>query len=438
MAGILDWFPNTAFGATGSPEAMQDDREVSELLARLQSAQQAPGQTVSLPFAGMVADVPAAAEKKQVFAPSVEPSTLESGTPPGRQIPATKSGDRLVGEEPIGGVTTIQRNPSVRGNKVQPPAPTPDFGMSFGERMSTFGDALTGRAYSHPAAVAQDRAAAYGALVQMGFDPKTAELAARQPELLKALLASKLGAGKSTGIGLNPVWLEDDQGNTVLGQMSDRGEAIRSKLPPGLRPLSPMEQAGGKRYAGELGKSAAEAEAMLAPVKTQVTKALKDINRLRSHPGLDAATGLSSVLDPRNIIPGTDAWNFWALNKTAKAESFMAAREGLKGAGQVTDFEGEKGEQAIANLENAQSREQYLEALDSVEEMMRASYADLQKKAELGGYKGRGSGAREPTTQPRGGLQPGQAGIPADARLAPNGRYYRPDPDRPGKYIEYP
>ncbi len=61
----------------------------------------------------------------------------------------------------------------------------------------------------------------------------------------------------------------------------------------------------------------------------------------------------------------------------------MAAREGLKGAGQVTDFEGTKGEDAIAALDTAQSDSQYLTALDNLERMMRTSYEDLQRKASL-------------------------------------------------------
>ena len=81
------------------------------------------------------------------------------------------------------------------------------------------------------------------------------------------------------------------------------------------------------------------------------------------------------------LVPGTEAYNFDALNKQAQGQAFMAAREGLKGAGQVTDFEGTKGEQAIANLNAAQTKQQYLAALDNLERMMKASLADLKKKA---------------------------------------------------------
>jgi hypothetical protein len=61
------------------------------------------------------------------------------------------------------------------------------------------------------------------------------------------------------------------------------------------------------------------------------------------------------------------------------------ARDSLKGAGQVTDFEGAKGEQAIANLDAAQSKEQYLVALENVERMLKASYEDMQRKAGMAG-----------------------------------------------------
>lgn len=449
MAILDQWFGGmTPFGATGSPEAMESDKEVSDLLQRLTMAQDTTGESASLPFAGMMmVDTPKAAQRPQTMAQSVEPRTLESGTPPGPIVEqAAKRTDRLEDNMPIrgGGVTNIARTPGVlKGN---PTAPAPDFSPSLGERISNFGNALTGRDYVSFDEQGRTRSSTYNALIEMGLNPKMAEAAARQPELLKALLASKLGGKGRTNYGLAPQWgiRKDAEGNPVLGpdgqpqwvmlQAGDDATVAESRLPPGVAPVPPGDIAGAKKYSTEIGKTAAEAEAMIGSVGNQVKKAFKDINRLRSHPGLDAATGLSSRLDPRNYIPGSDAWNFSALNKTAKAESFMAAREGLKGAGQVTDFEGEKGEQAIANLENAQSREQYLEALDTLEEMLRASYEDLRRKSELGGFKGGGSG--QPPAA-RGGMTPGRGGIPADARVGKDGRLYSPDPDRPGKYLQW-
>lgn len=141
--------------------------------------------------------------------------------------------------------------------------------------------------------------------------------------------------------------------------------------------------AGGEAGAKEAGKTQAEARAVLPAARTTVDNAFKTIKALRKHPGLDRATGIQGWMDPRNYAPGTVGADFRVRNQQAQSQAFMAAREGLKGAGQVTDFEGTKGEQAIANLTTAQSRKQYLEALDNLERMMKESIADLEEKAGI-------------------------------------------------------
>jgi GH24 family phage-related lysozyme (muramidase) len=150
----------------------------------------------------------------------------------------------------------------------------------------------------------------------------------------------------------------------------------------------------GKESQEEIGKQAGGATVALPGAKTMVDNAFKTIGELRAHPGLEVGTGASNVFDPRSWIPGTQSYDFQAKNKQATGQSFMAARDSLKGAGQVTDFEGAKGEQAIANLDAAQSKEQYLAALDTLEKMMRASYEDLQRKAGMAG------GGAAPAAQP--------------------------------------
>jgi GH24 family phage-related lysozyme (muramidase) len=135
----------------------------------------------------------------------------------------------------------------------------------------------------------------------------------------------------------------------------------------------------------ERGQAAGQAQAAIPAAKTTVENAKRTIAELRNHPGIDTGTGLSSILDPRSWTPGTDAYNFNVKNRKATAQSFMGAREALKGAGQVTDFEGKRGEDAVAALETAQSKEQYLAELDNLDRMMQASYDDLNRKAGMAG-----------------------------------------------------
>lgn len=210
--------------------------------------------------------------------------------------------------------------------------------------------------------------------------------------------------------GTTPVPYEDKDGNIRYTQMSKAGGRKDVDLPEGAKWLPGIDykdtgtgftgvnkktgrvegEVIQKNVAGEaaqkaIGKEAGEATVALPAAKSMVENAFKTIGELEKHPGLETGTGLSNVIDPRSWTPGTDAYNFLAKNKQAMGQSFMTARESLKGAGQVTDFEGAKGEQAIANLDAAQSREQYLEALKTLKSMMQASYDDLARKASMGG-----------------------------------------------------
>jgi hypothetical protein len=217
-------------------------------------------------------------------------------------------------------------------------------------------------------------------------------------------------AGADAEFGTTPVPYEDKDGNIRYTQMSKAGGRKDVDLPEGAKWLPGIDykdtgtgytginkktgrvegEVIPKDVAGEaarkaIGKEAGEATVALPAAKSMVENAFKTIAELEKHPGLETGTGLSNVIDPRSWTPGSDAYNFLAKNKQAMGQSFMTARESLKGAGQVTDFEGAKGEQAIANLDAAQSRDQYLEALKTLKTMMQASYDDLSRKASMAG-----------------------------------------------------
>ncbi len=224
----------------------------------------------------------------------------------------------------------------------------------------------------------------------------------------------------------------DANGNLVYTQMSKAGGRRDVELPEGAKWATGVDKVdtgtgtqlidkktgaergtiqkdvSGKERQEELGKASGQAQIALPAAKTAVENAFQTLQSLRNHPGLNVGTGASTLFDPRSWIPGTEAYNFQALNKQATGQSFMVARDALKGAGQVTDFEGAKGEQAIANLDTAQSKEQYLAALDNLERMMKASYADLQKKSGLGAAPSSNPDAPRPVKTMRFNPQTGE------------------------------
>lgn len=95
------------------------------------------------------------------------------------------------------------------------------------------------------------------------------------------------------------------------------------------------------------------------------------VNALLSHSGLGTATGLSSYLDPRNIVgKGRDAK---ALINNLKNRVFIdtlqSMRENSKtggAVGNVSNEEGARMENAMASLETAQSDEQFVEQLQEI------------------------------------------------------------------------
>jgi hypothetical protein len=90
------------------------------------------------------------------------------------------------------------------------------------------------------------------------------------------------------------------------------------------------------------------------------------LDKAIAHPGRKVATGLSGVLDPRNLIPGTNARDFQVILDQIRGKAFLQAFESLKGGGQITEVEGKKATEAIARLNTAQSDDEFLQALNEL------------------------------------------------------------------------
>ena len=88
------------------------------------------------------------------------------------------------------------------------------------------------------------------------------------------------------------------------------------------------------------------------------------------HPGLEASVGVKSggaIFDNLpyigGVIGGTDAADFTAKLEQVTGKQFLQAFETLKGGGQITEIEGTKATQALANLSTAQTEKQFRESL---------------------------------------------------------------------------
>ena len=106
---------------------------------------------------------------------------------------------------------------------------------------------------------------------------------------------------------------------------------------------------------------------------------LSKVESLKDHPGLDIATGTSSMLP---LIPGTPANDFNAVLESVKGAAFLEQFEKLKGGGQITEVEGKKATDALAALERSQSKKQFVGQLNIVLDIMKQGQSRLQDKLE--------------------------------------------------------
>jgi hypothetical protein len=76
-----------------------------------------------------------------------------------------------------------------------------------------------------------------------------------------------------------------------------------------------------------------------------------------------------------------DAYAFGAINKQIKGKNFMAGYQDLRGAGAIGQKEGEKAEEAQANIDPNMKKEHYDAALQRLEDTLRGNVEMAQRKA---------------------------------------------------------
>ncbi len=153
-------------------------------------------------------------------------------------------------------------------------------------------------------------------------------------------------------------------------------------------------------------KAVKQTEADITPTAQKIGSvdtardALSVIDQALNHPGLKTATGLSGSLDPRNYIAGTDATNFRVLVDQIKGGVFLDAYKDLRGAGQITEVEGQKAEAAKARINRAQSPDEFVKGLQEYRAIVDRGYERARRNLPAGS-----SGASGSWDEPAGGQQ---------------------------------
>ena len=131
------------------------------------------------------------------------------------------------------------------------------------------------------------------------------------------------------------------------------------------------------------GKAGGEAMVQAAGAKEDVAYATQLIDDLLNDPALDKVVGPLQGALP-NV--SADAVRVQAKIDRLSGQAFIAARQMLKGGGQITDFESKRAEAAYSLLMNTRlSDEDYRAALIEFKDAVQAGYNRLMAQAEAGG-----------------------------------------------------
>lgn len=204
--------------------------------------------------------------------------------------------------------------------------------------------------------------------------------------------------------GLTPVWGKDASGKTVLGQVSkagkfkpldtgdftptpviqnlDTGTAIlgRNSRTGEVVTSTPKDLAGAAQQ-GAIGKAQGEAAAGVPAAQMTANEISAQIQSLKSDPYLSSTVGPIAGRTP-NLT--ADSQRVQSKIAQLQGGAFLAARQMLKGGGQITDYEGQKAEQAVARMNQAQSPDDFKAALDDFNNAVQQGVQKLQAAAAGG------------------------------------------------------
>jgi len=144
----------------------------------------------------------------------------------------------------------------------------------------------------------------------------------------------------------------------------------------------------------------------------------------RPHPGFEMTVG-ATLLPGARFVPGSPAADFQARFDQLKGESFLQAYETLKGGGQITNIEGEKGTQAINRMSLAQSEKEFIDAARELQGIIKKGVERAQSR--VSSAESVAGGARSAAPRGKAGEDsnaPAQVKSDADYDKLPSGALF--------------
>lgn len=225
--------------------------------------------------------------------------------------------------------------------------------------------------------------------------------------------------------GLNPQYGVDANGNPVLLQLGDNGEAMQTQLPPGVtlskepirldagdhwvlldpitrQPVGQVQKNVASEAAqSEAGKAQGAAQAGLGNAEAGYNTAVEQIDAILNHPGLDSSVGTlqGRIPDALAGAMNSDVADFRTRVAQLQGQTFLRAFEALKGGGAITEIEGKKAEQAIGRLNQAVSEQDFKAALSDLRTILDRGIEAYRRKAGVisqpaDGWQDMGGGVR--------------------------------------------
>ncbi|WP_421616602.1 phage tail tip lysozyme [Agrobacterium tumefaciens] len=203
--------------------------------------------------------------------------------------------------------------------------------------------------------------------------------------------------------GLNLVYGEDADGNTVAFQPLKGGGVRRVEVPDGIK-LTPgissndlgttvvtrnsrtgqvidtreKDVAGAAEQTAD-GKARSEAKAALPAIQSASNQMLATIDSLANDAYLPSMLGPINSRTP-NLT--SDAARVQSKMDQINGQTFLQAFNALKGGGAITEIEGQKATEAMARLNTAQSVEDYQAALTELRGVVTRGIANARAKAK--------------------------------------------------------
>lgn len=125
-----------------------------------------------------------------------------------------------------------------------------------------------------------------------------------------------------------------------------------------------------------------QAQIDLPQVVQQGEQTIKLVDDLLKHPGFNISVGAKSPIGAAaSFIPGTDAASFDVASKQMLGKQFLEAFNSLKGAGQITEIEGQKATEAMSRMKTSNSQEEYIKSAHEFQDTIRMGINRAKQKA---------------------------------------------------------